>query len=166
MLAASGQLDRTLYGAPVAIKEDDTGQIMVDGKQKRRSLYVQVRRSRPVAMMQAFDAPVMETNCESRSNSTVATQSLMLLNGAFILDQAARLADRAATESTSLPPDQLASLPKLPVPRSPAWSYGFGAFNEKTSRTGSFSAPTDPLDRAFSRWVSCAWSPCCRRSAI
>jgi len=149
MLAASGQLDRTLYGAPIAIKEDDTGQVMVDGGQKRRSLYVQVRRSRPVAMMQVFDAPVMETNCESRSNSTVATQSLMLLNGAFILDQAAKLADRAAAESTSLPPEQLAAMPKLPVPRSMAWSYGFGAFDEKTSRTASFTPLT--------HWTGSQW---------
>ncbi|MGE3777376.1 MAG: DUF1553 domain-containing protein, partial [Pirellulaceae bacterium] len=37
--------------------------------------------------------------CECRPRSTVATQSLMLLNGEFILDQAARLADRAAREA-------------------------------------------------------------------
>jgi mono/diheme cytochrome c family protein len=149
MLAASGQLDRTLYGAPIAIKEDDTGQIMVDGGQKRRSLYVQVRRSRPVAMMQAFDAPVMETNCESRSNSTVATQSLMLLNGAFILDQAAKLADRAAAESTALPAEQLAQLPRLPAPRSTAWSYGFGTFDEESNRTASFTRLT--------HWTGSQW---------
>jgi mono/diheme cytochrome c family protein len=149
MLAASGQLDRTLYGAPIAIKEDDTGQVMVDGGQKRRSLYVQVRRSRPVAMMQAFDAPVMETNCESRSNSTVATQSLMLLNGAFILDQAAKLADRAVAESTKLPAEQLAELPKLTAARSSAWSYGFGSFDEKLNRTASFTQLT--------HWTGSQW---------
>ncbi|HAD60291.1 MAG TPA: hypothetical protein DCG12_13695, partial [Planctomycetaceae bacterium] len=83
MLAASGQLDRTLFGKPVAIKLDDTGQVIVNGDQRRRSLYVKVRRSQPVAMLQAFDAPVMQTNCEMRPTSTVATQSLMLMNGEF-----------------------------------------------------------------------------------
>ncbi|MFG0333479.1 MAG: DUF1553 domain-containing protein, partial [Maioricimonas sp. JB049] len=88
MLAATGRLDRTLFGVPVSVKENETGQVVVDGEQTRRSLYIQARRSQPVAMLQAFDAPVMETNCERRPVSTVATQSLMLLNGEFILDQA------------------------------------------------------------------------------
>lgn len=112
MLAATGQLDRKLFGASVNIKEDDTGQVVVDGAQTRRSMYIKVRRSRPVAMLQAFDAPVMETNCESRPSSTVATQSLMLINGEFILDQAAKLADRAASEAKSLSDERLAALPK------------------------------------------------------
>ncbi|MBI1314264.1 DUF1549 domain-containing protein [bacterium] len=139
MLAASGQLDRTLFGAPVKIKEDDTGQVIVDGPQTRRSLYVQVRRSQPVAMLQTFDAPVMQTNCEARANSTVATQSLMLLNGEFILEQAAKLAERAATEAGSLAPEVLAKLPPIPQPIESAWQYGFGTFDEATNRTGSFT---------------------------
>ncbi|MCH8990344.1 MAG: DUF1553 domain-containing protein [Acidobacteria bacterium] len=118
MLAAAGKLDRTLFGAPLAIKEDDAGQVIVSGEQKRRSLYIRVRRSRPVAMLQAFDAPVMETNCEIRSNSTVATQSLMMMNGQFILQQAATLAERARKNSPQRKPEQLASLPKLPQPPS------------------------------------------------
>jgi hypothetical protein len=49
-------------------------------------------------MLQAFDAPVMEVNCECRSVSTVSTQALMLMNGDFALRQASRLAERAAKE--------------------------------------------------------------------
>ncbi len=149
MLAASGQLDRTLFGAPVKIKEDDTGQIIVDGPQTRRSMYVQVRRSRPVAMMQTFDAPVMQTNCEARVNSTVATQSLMLLNGEFILGQAAKLAERAAAEASSLPADVLANLPEIPPPVQSAWQYGFGTFNEEQNRTGEFNV--------LSHWTGDRW---------
>ncbi|MHC4878569.1 MAG: PSD1 and planctomycete cytochrome C domain-containing protein [Planctomycetota bacterium] len=142
MLAASGELDRTLFGAPLKIKADDTGQIIVDGSQTRRSLYVKARRSQPVAMMQAFDAPVMQTNCEARVNSTVATQSLMLLNGEFILSQAARLAERAATEGGSVEADQLAGLPTIPAIPGTGWSYGFGHFDEETNRTGTFQELT------------------------
>ena len=149
MLAASGQLDRTLLGRPAKIKEDDTGQVVVDGTQTRRSLYIQVRRSRPVAMLQTFDAPVMETNCESRSSSTVATQSLMLLNGQFILEQAAKLADRAADE-TKLPTYEQIELVKH-ISRSEVqeWQYGYGAYDEKTDRTESFTLLTHWVD---SRW--------------
>jgi len=151
MLAATGTLDGTVGGRPVGIKDDDTGQTVVDGPQTRRSLYVQVRRSRPVAMLQAFDAPVMECNCELRPVSTVATQSLMLLNGEFILDQAARLADRAVATASALdPPPAAASLATgLPEPARPAWSYGFGSVDEATGRTASFAA--------LSHWTGSQW---------
>lgn len=101
MLAASGRLDAQMFGPPVEIKEDDTGQTVVDGSQIRRSLYIRARRTQPVAMLQAFDAPVMDVNCEVRSNSTVATQSLIMLNGEFCLEQAAHLAQ--LVESSAAP---------------------------------------------------------------
>ncbi len=66
MLATVDRLDRKLFGAPVAIKEDDAGQVIVDGSQTRRSLYIRQRRTQPVAMLQTFDAPVMDINCECR----------------------------------------------------------------------------------------------------
>jgi hypothetical protein len=139
MLSASGQLDRTLFGKPLGIKEDDTGQVIVDGEQTRRSLYIRQQRSRPVAMLQSFDAPVMETNCESRANSTVATQSLILLNGEFILNQSAKLAERAAKAAATLPANQLAGLPPLPPPPGSDWQFGYGSFDDKQNRTHEFT---------------------------
>ncbi|MCH2128180.1 MAG: PSD1 and planctomycete cytochrome C domain-containing protein [Pirellulaceae bacterium] len=114
MLAISGNLDRQLFGKPSGIKKTDTGEVIVDGEQKRRSIYIQIRRTQPVAMLKAFDAPVMETNCNCRSVSTVATQSLMLMNGAFVLRQAKNFAQRVASSATPLPHDRLAGLPTLP----------------------------------------------------
>ncbi len=132
MLAVSGTLDRQLFGPPVAIKEDETGQVIVDGQQTRRSLYLRVRRSQPVAMLQTFDAPVMEINCEARPVSTVATQSLMLLNGEFTLEQAGRIADRIlAAPAASMPARPELRWPKAPIP---AWTYGSGRFDEATQR--------------------------------
>lgn len=95
ILAASGRLQSTMYGPPIPVQADATGQIVVEGA-PRRSLYVQVRRTQPVAMLTAFDAPVMETNCEVRPSSTVATQSLMMMNSKFLLEQAAAMAQRVA----------------------------------------------------------------------
>ena len=149
MLAASGELSRDLFGKPAAIKEDDTGQVVVSGDQKRRSLYIQMRRSRPVAMMQAFDAPVMETNCECRPTSTVATQSLMLLNGGFILAQSAKLAIRVEKEAKPLSPGELSSLPKLPIPSISNWRFGYGQFDEKTKKVGKFTK--------LPHWTGSAW---------
>ncbi|MCH2210796.1 MAG: PSD1 and planctomycete cytochrome C domain-containing protein [Fuerstiella sp.] len=102
MLSASEQLNRELFGKPIPVREDDTGQVVVDDTQKRRSIYIQQRRTRPVALMKAFDAPVMVTNCDRRQSSTVATQSLMLMNGGFVLSQAADLATVATAEVMTL----------------------------------------------------------------
>jgi hypothetical protein len=144
MLAAAGVLDRTVFGAPVDIKTDDSGQVIVED-QKRRSLYIKMRRSQPVAMLHAFDAPVMETNCEYRPISTVATQSLMLMNGEFTLKQSGRLADRAIKEAnlagvkdnpTLLGQTRFSSLSKSVTS---IWSFGYGSYDEKSKRIGSFA---------------------------
>lgn len=140
LLAVTGRLSPQQFGAPVPIMEDDTGQIVIDDKETRRSLYVKVRRSQPVAMLQAFDAPVMEVNCERRPVSTVATQSLMMMNSGTILNHAAALAVRCRTEATGIPADQLAQLPTLAAPPNESWQYGYGSFNEEKQQTESFTA--------------------------
>ena len=61
------------------------GEIVVqaDAAGLRRSLYLQVRRSQPLTLLQVFDQPVIETNCTRRGQSTVAAQALTLLNSEF-----------------------------------------------------------------------------------
>ena len=139
MLAATGRLNPQQFGAPASITEDDAGQIVIDDNETRRSMYIKVRRSQPVAMLQSFDAPVMDVNCERRPVSTVATQSLMLMNSSSVLNHAAKLAERCRAEATPIPDDQLASLPFLPAPSHEAWQYGYGAFNETTKQTETFT---------------------------
>jgi hypothetical protein len=105
ILATTGVLSRKIFGPSVPVKEDAVGQVVVGvdlpagsdplGHEAfRRSMYIQVRRSQPLAMLHVFDQPVMETNCERRTVSTVATQSLMLMNSEFILQQAGFFAAR------------------------------------------------------------------------
>ena len=103
-------LDRTLFGAAIAVKEDDSGQVILAGDVQRRSLYAMQRRSQPVALMQAFDAPAMQTNCEARASSTVATQSLMLMNGDFWLTQAATRRTAQREPTADLQADLIAGL--------------------------------------------------------
>ncbi|MBX3411409.1 MAG: PSD1 domain-containing protein [Pirellulales bacterium] len=112
ILATSGVLSRKMFGPAVPVREDAVGQVVVGVDVKgasntpgevvpigeeafRRSVYVEVRRSRPLAVLRAFDAPVMETNCDRRTSSTVAEQALLLLNSEFILEQAKYFAARA-----------------------------------------------------------------------
>jgi len=98
MLWTTGQLDASLFGPPVPIEEDATGQIVASGGATRRSVYLQVRRSKPVTFLTTFDAPVMEVNCERRISSTGSPQSLMLMNNDFVLQQADAFAQRVLKE--------------------------------------------------------------------
>jgi len=116
MLAAAGALNRTPFGEPVGIARDPLGRIVVGKEQlnvnrdvmkvvslgkddTRRSIYVQVRRQRPVTVLETFDEPTMLPNCEERNCSTVAPQSLMLMNDDFVLDTSRALAARLREEA-------------------------------------------------------------------
>jgi hypothetical protein len=95
-------------------------------------------------MLQAFDAPVMGVNCDVRPASTVATQSLMLLNNEFLLDQSDKIAKRIAEQVTSnataiatgsADPPLNWKLPPQPPKR---WRLGTGNFNKDTGKLESF----------------------------
>jgi hypothetical protein len=103
ILAVSGRLDRTAFGPPVPVVEDFVGQVSVPDDRPRRSVYLQARRSKPVAFLAAFDAPAGELNCERRLSGTSAPQALMLMNSDFILKQAGHFAGRLTREVPSDP---------------------------------------------------------------
>ncbi|WP_406693919.1 PSD1 and planctomycete cytochrome C domain-containing protein [Singulisphaera sp. Ch08] len=125
MLAASGRLTPTMYGPPVPVAIDEAGQVIVgldnrDGagrpvskrasignEEWRRSLYIQVRRSLPLGLLETFDAPPMAPNCEQRASSTVAPQSLMMMNNDFVVQQAETFATRVALEAGDDPKAQV-----------------------------------------------------------
>ncbi len=67
---------------------------IVPDDKPRRGVYLQVRRSKPVAFLTAFDAPGGELNCDRRISSTAAPQALMLMNSDFVLQQAGHFARR------------------------------------------------------------------------
>lgn len=107
MLAVSGLLKTESFGPPVPLGRNGEGEVAPTGPgAMRRSVYLQVRRSQPVTVLQLFDQPVIETNCVRRSTSTVPSQALALLNGDFAAQCAAALAERAARESPTDPASQ------------------------------------------------------------
>ncbi len=101
MLATAGRLDRTAFGLPVPVVEDFTGQVNAPDDRPRRSVYLQARRSKPVAFLAAFDAPAGELNCERRLATTAASQALMLMNSDFLLQQAGHFARRLIREASA-----------------------------------------------------------------
>ena len=103
MLFVSGRLDQTLFGRPVPVIEDTVGQVLPANDSPRRSLYLEVRRTKPVSLLAAFDAPIMAVNCDRRMISTSAPQSLMLMNSEFVLNHAQALAKRLRSELPGKP---------------------------------------------------------------
>ncbi|MCA8984845.1 MAG: PSD1 domain-containing protein [Planctomycetaceae bacterium] len=117
ILSISGRLNTKAFGPPVPVMSDPVGQwvigienlsagrpgpvIAMKGEDLRRSIYVQARRSRPLSMFETFDLPRMEPLCEQRNSSTVATQSLMLMNGDFVMTQADACARQLQAEFQS-----------------------------------------------------------------
>lgn len=107
-LAASGELNRKMFGPPIVTPLDEeelygiTGNpndrwvVTWDTKQHaRRSVYLLQRRAFQQPMFQVFDAPDGMATCERRNESTTAPQSLTLLNSRFMVEQARSLAAKA-----------------------------------------------------------------------
>jgi hypothetical protein len=138
MLAVSGRLNVRFFGKPVPVRLDEVGQVVVGidttdsagrptgkvipllGEEYRRSIYVQVRRSRTLAMAEAFDAPSLEPNCDRRNSSTVATQALLLMNNEFLLEQARAFAERVRQEAGAQPRAQVTRAWRLAYAAEPA----------------------------------------------
>ncbi|MDZ4289130.1 MAG: PSD1 and planctomycete cytochrome C domain-containing protein, partial [Prosthecobacter sp.] len=106
ILATTGGLNMQPFGSPVPVREDDNAQVVVgmekptaEGLEYRRSVYVMQRRSMPAYQLAAFDSPQMEPNCELRNVSTVAPQSLLMLNSAFLVDQSRSFAQRVLKQA-------------------------------------------------------------------
>ena len=86
MLAASGQLDRTMYGPGT-----------LDQNMRRRSVYFFIKRSDLIPMMMLFDWPEHLVSIGQRQTTTVAPQALMFMNSPQGRQSAEALAQRIAS---------------------------------------------------------------------
>lgn len=83
ILNVAGLLDTTMYGPGT-----------LDESMKRRSLYFFVKRSKLIPTMALFDAPNALQSIATRQTTTVAPQSLYLLNNRYVRDSAQAFARR------------------------------------------------------------------------
>jgi hypothetical protein len=124
ILSTAGRLDPKQFGPPVAVTEDSVGQVVTPDDRPRRSIYLQVRRTKPVAFLATFDAPAGELNCDRRISSTAAPQALMLMNSDFILQQASHFARRLREPAPAA--NFCGPLPDaLPATISRAWDLAY-----------------------------------------
>ncbi len=74
-------------------------QVSEPGERARRSVYAYIRRTSMVPMFEAFDYSNATSPLSERPVTTVAPQALLLLNDAFVQEQAAALARRVRREA-------------------------------------------------------------------
>ncbi|MBI1321056.1 MAG: DUF1549 domain-containing protein [Candidatus Hydrogenedens sp.] len=98
ILASAGTLDSTMFGYPVAAYispySEGNRRPEVSGPEdgdRRRSIYIEVRRNYLTPVLLAFDFPVPDSTHGNRTTSNVPAQALMLMNDPFVVDQAAAL---------------------------------------------------------------------------
>jgi hypothetical protein len=110
MLAASGKLNRTMFGPqvyPEIQKEalegsSDPGKIWEpfdEAKASRRAIYLVVKRSLMVPLMEVLDLCDTARSVAQRQTTSVAPQALQLFNGSFVNRQAKALAERLRREA-------------------------------------------------------------------
>jgi len=136
ILLVSGRLDTAAGGPAVPVAEDSVGLVLPEGDSPRRSLYLQVKRSSPVSILTTFDAPVMSVNCDRRAASTSASQSLMLMNGDFVLNHAKKVAERIKAEA----PDESGTAAERHIERAWKLVYQRPISDEEMEWAKSFAA--------------------------
>ena len=164
LLAISAKLNPNLCGPPVPVMEDEVGQIVIgkenlDGERKpgqavplhgeefRRSVYVQVRRSRPLGVLDTFDNPAMAPNCEQRNASNVAPQSLLFMNSNLVVEYSEYFADRVIHDAGADRNEQVRlawqlALASVPSDREIAAAVEFLQRQEQSFR----DSPTKPKE--------------------
>ena len=96
ILKISGRLGSTRYGPADKLEIRSDGEVVAEVKAKvyRRSIYVMQRRSQPLSLLEAFDAPLLVPNCLKRPHSTVSSQALHLENSKLVRLSARHMAGR------------------------------------------------------------------------
>ncbi len=171
ILSISGSLCLKMFGEPVPVRENDVGQVVIGkgmkdlargttvaaplpaGEVHRRSIYVQVRRSLPLGILEAFDAAPAEPNCERRNSSTVTPQALLLMNNDFLVEQSQAFAARLLREAGNDPRAQVIRAWRLTFAADPTTNEVSDALTFLAQQTERFRAaatkPGDPPRQAL-----------------
>ncbi len=130
MLTASGKLNTTMEGRgifPALSQEVLATQSRPgngwgkssDAERGRRSVYVYVKRTLMVPMLEAFDATSTADSVGVRPVTTVAPQALILLNSEFTYEQSAAMAERVTKAAGTNDADLVAWAFRFALGRTP-----------------------------------------------
>ena len=130
VLAVSGRLNPKMYGPGIYPKipaEVMAGQSIPGygwgksshAEQARRSVYVHVKRSLLLPILEGFDLAETDRSTPVRFSTTQPTQALAMLNGTFLNDEAGALAARLRREAGDDPEAQVRVGLRLVTGRTP-----------------------------------------------
>lgn len=141
VLAVSGKLNGEMFGPgiypridPDVINTGSRPRWPLDAKDDhstwRRSVYIFVKRSVILPLIEVFDCPATVVSGPARAVSTVSPQALALMNNEFVLQQAGFFAERAAKEAGADKRAQVVRAFKIALNRPPdakeiEWSLSF-----------------------------------------
>jgi hypothetical protein len=108
ILAAGGRLNTTMYG-PGTLSEES----------RRRSIYFTVKRSKLIPSLVVFDGPDGTTGVGERPSTTVAPQSLHLMNNPHVRAAAYGLAKRALGDGKASDSDAVTRAYRVALCREP-----------------------------------------------
>ena len=89
-------------------------------EQARRSVYIYIKRTLTVPLMDSFDQPTPDQPAPARATTTIAPQALILLNSTFMDNNAAAFAERVVREAGDERPKQVDRAFRLALLRPPA----------------------------------------------
>ncbi|MGH9939421.1 MAG: DUF1553 domain-containing protein, partial [Blastocatellia bacterium] len=141
ILAVSGKLNREMFGPgiypridPDVINTGSRPRWPLDAKDDhdtwRRSVYIFVKRSVILPLIEVFDCPATVVSGPVRAVSTVSPQALALINNEFVLQQAGFFAERVVKEAGEDKRAQVVRAFKIALGRAPSvkeieWSVSF-----------------------------------------
>jgi hypothetical protein len=165
LLAVSGRLDLTPGGHAVDITAPDS---------TRRTVYGYVDRQNLPDLFRAFDFASPDSSSPRRFYTTVPQQALFFMNSPFVIEQAKGFVDRPDFNSAFTDQQRLRLLYQLAFQRDPSreeiewagqflhtpatafapdgatnWLFGYGAFDEESSRVKAFHTLPYFTGRAF-----------------
>ncbi len=161
ILMTSGQLDLTPGKGSIVetIGDGNVGrnlrpdQFAVQSRQ--RSVYLPIVRGAVPEILQVFDFPDPSMIYGQREVTTVPTQALFMMNSPFVIEQAARFADRVLAAG-QLQPDQRVELAyRLALARVPTGDEVAAATEFLRGARKSFAGPSaQPADANAKAWAS------------
>jgi hypothetical protein len=152
LLAVSGELDGRMGGPYLPTRRRPDGSVDVDEQHdgaRRRSVYLQQRRTQVATLLELFDAPAMASNCSARTTSTVPLQSLALLNADFVRARARAFAARLEREAGPDASSRLTRAFRLAAGREPTADERAAARRFLVEQQALYAADKDGSQRSW-----------------
>lgn len=131
MLWASGELDSTIGGPSV------------DASKPRRTIYTKWLRNSHDPLLEAFDPPDTYLSTPQRNVTTTPMQSLVMINGPYVLRRAQALANRITSQDLTSDAERVTAAYKLVYGRAPSATEnadGMTFLREQTKRIAKAGA--------------------------